>query len=135
MRLGPDVLWHCTSSRLVGSRYLIGLEDFAADTFGPYVGTTFLFRCGQPADAVVRLKLAEVRCTTPPPPTKPGAPHTVRSGGCFSLLFVAETEMPSASGLYRLDHPDFAPSELLLNRVSVPWRRAEEAPLFEAVFG
>ena len=65
----------------------------------------------------------------------PGAPWVVRLGGFFSLLFLAEAETSPLSGLYRLDHPDFEPLTLLLSRVSAPWRRPDDAPLFEAVFG
>ncbi len=114
---------------------LIRLKDCLADTFRPYVGTGFSFSRPKPADGVVRLTLQEVRRHASAPTEQRGAPSMVRRGGFFSLLFVAETEMPPASGLYQLDHPDFEPFSLLLSRVSVPSRRPDDLPLFEAVFG
>jgi len=112
---------------------LILLEDCVVETFRPYVGTNFSFRCPEPPGAIVRLTLQKVRCGLQAPAEHPRA--MVRRGGFFSLLFVAETEMPPASGLYQLDHPDFEPFSLLLSRVSVPSRRPDDPPLFEAVFG
>jgi len=114
---------------------LIRLEDCLADTLCPFVGTGFSFSRPKPADGVVRLTLQEVRRHASGPTEQGGAPSMVRRGGFFSLLFVAETEMPLAAGLYQLDHPDFEPFSLLLSRVSVPWRHPDAPPLFEAVFG
>ena len=118
-----------------GMALLIRLEDCVVDTFRPYVGTNFSFRCPEPPGAIVRLTLQEVRCGSSAPAEHPGAPAMVRRGGFFSLLFVVKAEAPPASGLYRLDHPDFEPFSLLLSRVSVPSRRPDDPPLFEAVFG
>jgi hypothetical protein len=118
-----------------GMAVLIRLEDCVVDTFRPYVGTNFSFRCPEPLGAIVRLTLQEVRCGPSAPAEHPGAPAMVRRGGFFSLFFVVKAETPPASGLYRLDHPDFEPFSLLLSRLSVPWGRPDDPPLFEAVFG
>ena len=118
-----------------GMAVLIRLEDCVVDTFRPYVGTNFSFRCLEPLGTIVRLTLQEVRCGPSAPAEHPGAPAVVRRGGFFSLFFVVKAETPPASGLYRLDHPDFEPFSLLLSRVSVPSGRPDDPPLFEAVFG
>lgn len=68
-------------------------------------------------------------------PPSPAGPVPVRRGGFFSLLFEAEVETWSAGGLYRIEHPDFESSTLLISRVSIPGRGPEDAALFEAVFG
>jgi len=109
------------------------LEHFVADTFRPYIGTSFSFRQSQQPDAIVQMTLQEVRAAAAP--ERAEALASVRRGGFFSLLFVAETDHPPPSGLYQLDHPDFEPSLLLLSRVSAPWRRPQDPPLLEAVFG
>ena len=114
---------------------LIRLEDCQPDTFGPYVGTGFSFRDPRPAEGIVRLTLQEVRRHASAEGEQRGMSWTVRRGGFFSLLFAAETEPRFTSGLCRLDHPDFEPFSLLLSRVSVPGRRPDDPPLFEAVFG
>jgi hypothetical protein len=112
----------------------IRLEDFVAAMFRPYVGTSFSFRFPGRSETKVQLKLQDVRAASAPSDLE-GPPATVRQGGFFSLLFVAEAETAPASGLYQLDHPDFEPTALLLSGVSVPGRRSNDPPLFEAVFG
>ena len=114
---------------------LIRLEDCQPDTFSPYVGTGFLFRDPTPAEGIVRLTLQEVRRYPSGDGEQWGMSSRVRQGGFFSLLFVGESETAPVSGLYRLDHPDFEPTALLLSRVSVPGRRLDDPPLLEAVFG
>ena len=114
---------------------LIRLEDCQPDTFSPYVGTGFLFRDPTPAEGIVRLTLHEVRRHASAEGEQRGVSSTVRRGGFFSLLFVAETGTRLTSGLCRLDHPDFEPFSLLLSRVFLPGRRPDDLPLFEAVFG
>jgi hypothetical protein len=112
----------------------IRLKDFVAETFRPYVETSFSFRLPERPETMVQLKLQDVRAVSASFDLK-GRPATVRQGGFFSLLFVAEAETTPASGLYQLDHPGFEPVVLLLSRVSVPSCRPENPPIFEAVFG
>jgi hypothetical protein len=108
----------------------IRLEDFVAETFSSYLGTSFCFRCPERPEGFLRLKLREVH-----PASGPAGPLPVRRGGFFSLLFEAEVETQSVGDLYQIEHPDFEPSTVLISRVSVPGRGPEDAALFEAVFG
>jgi hypothetical protein len=108
----------------------IRLEDFVAETFRSYLATSFRFRCPERAEGFLRLKLREVREAP-----GPAGPLPVRRGGFFSLLFEAEVGTRSAGGLYQIEHADFEPSTLLISRVSVPGWGAQDAALFEAVFG
>jgi hypothetical protein len=108
----------------------IRVEDFVAETFGAYLGTSFCFRCPKRSEGFLRLKLREVQAAS-----GSADPLPIRLGGFFSLLFEAEVETQSEGGLCQMEHPDFEPSTLLISRVSAPGRGPKDAALFEAVFG
>ena len=93
----------------------IRVEDFVAETFGAYLGTSFCFRCPKRSEGFLRLKLREVRAASGSADLLP-----IRLGGFFSLLFEAEVETQSEGGLCQMEHPDFEPSTLLISRVSRP---------------
>jgi hypothetical protein len=42
----------------------IRVEDFVAETFGAYLGTSFCFRCPKRPEGFLRLKLREVRAAS-----------------------------------------------------------------------
>src|SRR5260370_24769630 len=99
----------------------IRLEDFVAETFSSYLGTSFCFRCPERPEGFLRLKLRAVHAAS-----GPAGPLPVRRGGVFSLLFATDVETPSAGDPYQIEHPHFQPATGLINRVSAAWRGPED---------
>jgi len=111
-------------------RALYEMRDYTAETFTPYVGQVLVFQrspeCGE-ASSPLELELLEVRR-----PAWGARPHGFREP--FALLFAGVGGEPSASGLQRLAHRDFAACDWLLSRVVVPGGDPA-VKYYEAVFG
>ncbi len=102
------------------------IEKYAADTFLPYVGQTFIFESLDDGRRSVKLELVEVKKQSDRRPAGFREP--------FALLFVLRSEQQLGTVLHRIVHADFEPSEWFLTRVLVPGRDSRLA-YYEAVFG
>jgi hypothetical protein len=87
---------HLLQPRLQNISMRIRIEEFVAELFHPYVGTSFSFRTPERPETVVQLQLWEV-CPGPAvfDPLRP--PGNLRRRGFFSLLFVTESEIAPRS--------------------------------------
>src|SRR5260370_28267916 len=104
----------------------IRLEDFVAETFSSYLGTSFCFRCPERPEGFLRLKLREVH-----PASGPAGPLPVRRGGLFSLVFQSAVQTQSVGDLSQILQPHFVPSAVPFTPVSRPRPRPVRAALFE----
>jgi hypothetical protein len=106
-----------------------GLTEFTADVFDRYVGQRFGFvpSTGSPAGDPVEMQLVDVM--RPREPQRSSGP-VVRQ---FSLLFRSVDGRKLATGLNTMQHEDFEPCEIFLERVQ-PAYGLPDAIDYEAVF-
>jgi hypothetical protein len=107
----------------------VEMESYTAEVFQPYVGQLMTFEpaSGKVASQRVQLELVQIRH-----PRVSVRPDGLREP--FALLFVSRGVGLPGSGLHRLLHDDFEPTEWLLTRVFMPGQDSA-TPHYEAVFG
>ncbi len=100
----------------------LGLLDFSAELFEPYLGQVFAFSNPEGPDgepARVELELFEIkRWGRPEANRRPPVAEALAPGRQpFSMLFRSSSPQPVGYRMLFLQHPDFSGCELLVTRI------------------